>query len=252
MSGHSKWANIKHKKARTDDKKGKEFTKLGKELILAARAGGGDLEGNSRLKLLVQKAKAANIPNENIARAIKRGTGEIEGDVIEEMNYEGYGPGGSAILLEIATDNRNRTASDIRHLFSKYGGNLGETGCVGWMFKRCGLLELNTEDLKWAIEDIELMAIDAGAADIRQEDGSLEIITEVDSFEAVKSQLEKEGGFAWEFSDITMIPENTVDVLDFEVAQKLVRLIDALEDHDDVQEVYSNFSIPDDIMNQLQ
>lgn len=251
MSGHSKWANIKHKKARSDEKRGKEFTKIGKELIIAAREGGGDPEGNSRLKLLVQKAKAANMPNENITRAIKRGTGEVEGDAIEEMKYEGYGPGGTAILLSIATDNRNRTASDVRHLFSKFGGNLGETGCVGWMFKRCGLLELNTEDLDMDIEEIELMAIEAGADDIRQDEDSLEIITSTESFLDVKAELEKAGRFEWEFADITMMPENTVEVADLEVAQKLMKLIEVLEDHDDVQDVYSNFSIPDEVMEQL-
>lgn len=251
MSGHSKWANIKHKKARSDEKRGKEFTKIGKELIIAAREGGGDPEGNSRLKLLIQKAKAANMPNENITRAIKRGTGEVEGDAIEEIKYEGYGPGGTAILLSIATDNRNRTASDVRHLFSKYGGNLGETGCVGWMFKRCGLLELNTEDLDMDIEEIELMAIEAGADDIRQDEDDLEIITSVESFLDVKAELEKAGKFEWEFADITMMPENTVEVADLEVAQKLMKLIEVLEDHDDVQDVYSNFSIPDEVIEQL-
>ncbi|NLV16085.1 MAG: YebC/PmpR family DNA-binding transcriptional regulator [Syntrophomonadaceae bacterium] len=252
MAGHSKWANIKHKKARTDEKRGKEFTKIGKELIIAAREGGGDPENNARLKMIIQKAKAINIPNDNIMRAIKRGTGDGEGDTIEEIKYEGYGPGGVAILLSIATDNRNRTASDIRHLFSKYGGNLGETGCVGWMFKRCGLLEINKEDLSMDIEELELLAIESGAEDIRQNEEGLEIITEPETFEAVKDFLEKEADIKWNLAEITMIPENTVEVANFEVAQKLLKLIDVLEDHDDVQEVSSNFSIPDEILDQLQ
>jgi YebC/PmpR family DNA-binding regulatory protein len=178
MAGHSKWANIKHKKARTDEKRGKAFTKLGKEMIVAAREGGGDPDGNPRLKLLIQKAKAMNMPNDNINRAIQRGTGEIEGDALEEINYEGYGPAGVALMLDITTDNRNRTAADIRHLFSKYGGNLGETGCVGWMFKRRGLLEISKTDLEIDLDELELMAIEAGAEDIRGSDDSLEIITE--------------------------------------------------------------------------
>jgi YebC/PmpR family DNA-binding regulatory protein len=202
--------------------------------------------------MMIQKAKAINIPNENIMRAIKRGTGEVEGDAIEEINYEGYGPGGVAILLSIATDNRNRTASDIRHLFSKYGGNLGETGCVGWMFKRCGLLEVNKEDSPLDIEELELLAIESGAEDIRQDEDSLEIIIEPEAFEEVKALLEKEISINWNLAEITMIPENTVEVSDFEIAEKLLKLIDVLEDHDDVQDVYSNFSIPDEILDQMQ
>jgi len=252
MAGHSKWANIKHKKARTDEKRGKAFTKLGKELIIAAREGGGDPEGNPRLKMLIQKAKALNMPNENIQRAIQRGTGEVEGEALEEINYEGYGPGGVALMLSIATDNRNRTAADIRHLFSKYGGNLGETGCVSWMFKRRGLLEISKEDLEMDIEELELLAIEAGAEDIRENDDGVEIITGVETFESVKSCMEKEGKFRWTFSDITMVPENTVDIVDLETAQKLLKLVDVLEEHDDVQDVYSNFSIPDEIMERLQ
>ena len=251
MAGHSKWANIKHKKARTDEKRGKAFTKIGKEMIIAAREGGGDPDGNPRLKLLIQKAKAMNMPNDNINRAIQRGTGEIEGDAIEEINYEGYGPGGVALMLDITTDNRNRTAADIRHLFSKYGGNLGETGCVGWMFKRRGLLEINKEDLTTDVEEMELMAIEAGAEDIRDTEDSLEIITQSENFESVKNSLEKECEIEWVFADITMIPENTVEVLDLDTARKLIKLVDVLEEHDDVQDVYANFSIPDDILNKL-
>jgi len=251
MAGHSKWANIKHKKARTDEKRGKAFTKIGKEIIIAAREGGGDPDGNPRLKLLIQKAKAMNMPNDNINRAIQRGTGEIEGDILEEINYEGYGPGGVALMLDITTDNRNRTAADIRHLFSKYGGNLGETGCVGWMFKRKGLLEISKEDMKADVEEVELNAIEAGAEDIRDNGSSLEIITDPDSFESVKNSLEEACKIEWVFADITMIPENTVEVQDLDMARKIIKLVDVLEDHDDVQDVYANFSIPDDIMGKL-
>lgn len=250
MSGHSKWANIKHKKAKTDEKRGAAFTKIGKELIIAARAGGGDPEGNSRLKLLVQKAKDMNMPNDNIQRAIQRGTGEIEGDAIEEINYEGYGPGGVALLLAIATDNRNRTAADVRHLFSKYGGNLGETGCVNWMFNRRGVFVIEKESLKIDIEELELIAIEAGAEDIKEEEESIEIICLPESFDDVRIALE-ENKIETVEADISMVPENTVDITDLEMAQKVMKLVDMLEDHDDVQEVYGNFSIPDDIMDKL-
>jgi len=251
MAGHSKWANIKHKKARADEKRGKIFTKLGKEIIIAAREGGGDPEGNPRLKMLIQKAKAMNMPNENINRAIQRGTGEIEGEALEELNYEGYGPGGVALMLDITTDNRNRTAAEIRHLFSKHGGSLGEAGCVGWMFKRRGLLEVNKEELQCDADEVELIAIEAGAEDIRDNGNSLEIVTTPESFESVKSTLESECGIKWAFSDITMIPDNTVEVQDLETVRKLLKLVEVLEDHDDVQDVYANFSIPDEIMEQV-
>lgn len=251
MAGHSKWANIKHKKARTDEKRGKIFTKLGKEIIIAAREGGGDPDGNPRLKMLIQKAKAMNMPNDNINRAIQRGTGEIEGEALEEINYEGYGPGGVALMLNITTDNRNRTAAEIRHLFSKYGGNLGEAGCVGWMFERRGLLEVNKEDLQSDVDEVELIAIEAGAEDIRDSGSSLEIVTTPDSFESVKSTLEEECGVQWAFADITMIPDTTVEVLDLDTVRKIIKLVDVLEDHDDVQDVYANFSIPDEIMEQV-
>lgn len=250
MSGHSKWANIKHQKAKTDAKRGAAFTKIGKELILAARAGGGDPEGNSRLKLLIQKAKAMGCPNENITRAIQRGTGEIEGEAIEEITYEGYGPGGVALMLSIATDNRNRTAADVRHLFSKYGGNLGENGCVGWMFNRRGVFVIEKELLKIDIEELEMIAIEAGAEDIKEEDESIEIICLPDSFDDVRIALE-ENKIETVEADISMIPETTVDIPDLEMAQKVMKLVDMLEDHDDVQEVYGNFSIPDDIMEKL-
>ncbi|NLU51059.1 MAG: YebC/PmpR family DNA-binding transcriptional regulator [Syntrophomonadaceae bacterium] len=251
MSGHSKWANIKHKKARTDEKKGKIFTKVAKEIIIAAREGGGDPEGNARLKAVIQKAKSVNMPNENIVRAIKRGTGEIGGSNIEEFAYEGYGPGGVALMVAIMTDNRNRTAADIRHLFSKYGGNMGEAGCVSWMFKKKGLMTVSREELAMDAEDFMLLAIEAGAEDVREDSGVLEVITAPEDFEAVKENLEKEG-IRFDSAELSMVPENSVEVNDAETARKVLKLVDILEDHDDVQEVYANFSIPDDIMEKVQ
>jgi YebC/PmpR family DNA-binding regulatory protein len=249
MSGHSKWSTIKHKKARTDEKKGKEYTKLTREIIIAARSGGGDPEGNSKLKLAVQKAKAVNMPNENISRAIKKGTGELESEIIEEIFYEGYAPGGVAVMLDIATDNRNRTASDIRHLFSKNNGNLGENGCVAWMFERCGLISILRENIKEDFEDFMLKAIEYGADDVKEDEETLNIITAVENFMEVKEALEKE--IELEEADIVMIPQNIVEINDEETAAKVLKLIDALEDHDDVQKVYANFSIPDAILEKL-
>ncbi len=249
MSGHSKWSTIKHKKARTDEKRGKEYTKLAKEIILAARSGGGDPDGNSKLKLAVQNAKAINMPNENIARAIKKGTGELESDMIEEIIYEGYAPGGVAVMLDIATDNRNRTASDIRHLFSKNNGNLGENGCVAYMFERVGLIEIKRENIKMDVEEFMLQAIEAGADDVKEDDDMVEIITSPDNFMAVKEAMEKE--VTLEEADIVMLPGTSVEINDEAMAAKVLKLIDALEDHDDVQNVYANFSIPDEILEKL-
>lgn len=249
MSGHSKWSTIKHKKARTDEKKGKEYTRLAKEIIIAARSGGGDPETNSKLKLAVQNAKAINMPNENISRAIKKGTGEVESDMIEELTYEGYAPGGVAVMLAIATDNRNRTAADIRHLFTKNNGNLGETGCVAYMFERVGLLTIKRENVKADLDEFMLQAIEAGADDVREDEDEIEVITSPDNFMAVKEALEKE--VVLEEADIIMMPGNTVDINDEAMAAKILKLIDALEDHDDVQDVYANFNIPDEILEKL-
>lgn len=249
MSGHNKWSTIKHKKAKTDAIKGKEYTRLAKEIIIAARAGGGDPDGNAKLKLVIQKAKAINMPNDNIARAIKRGTGEIDSDAIEELNYEGYAAGGVAVLLDIATDNRNRTASDIRHLFSKYGGNLGESGCVSYLFDRVGMITVNLEDIKMDPEEFMLRAIELGADDVREDEDVLEIITSPDSFMEVKESLEKE--VTIEDADIIMLPQTTVEITDEAMAAKVLKLVEALEDHDDVQNLYSNFSIPDELMDKL-
>ncbi|MDO4540608.1 MAG: YebC/PmpR family DNA-binding transcriptional regulator [Syntrophomonadaceae bacterium] len=251
MSGHSKWSTIKHKKARIDEKRGKEYTKIAKEITIAARAGGGDPESNAKLKLVIQKAKAVNMPNDNISRAIKKGTGELESDALEEFLYEGYAPGGVAVILEIATDNRNRTASDIRHLFSKYGGNLGESGCVGWMFDRCGLIAVEREKLTGDVDEFMLQAIEYGAQDVRDDDEAiLEVVCAVEDFMAVKEALEQEVELAE--ADLSYMPQNEVAITDEELAMKILRLIDALEDHDDVQNVYANFNIDDDLMDRIQ
>ncbi|NLW91496.1 MAG: YebC/PmpR family DNA-binding transcriptional regulator [Syntrophomonadaceae bacterium] len=251
MSGHNKWSTIKHKKAKTDEKRGKEFTKIAKEITIAVRTGGGgDPEMNSKLKLAVQKAKSVNMPNDNIARAIKKGTGDMEGDALEEIIYEGYATAGVAVMLEIATDNRNRTASEVRHYFSKYGGNLGENGCVAWMFKRVGTISIAKEDLKVDEEEFMLQVLDMGAEDIKDDDDYFEVITLPEHLMEVKEALEKEG-YKLEDVDIVLSPENTVEINDETVAAKVIKLIDLLEDHDDVQRVYTNMSISDEIMDKL-
>lgn len=249
MSGHNKWSTIKHKKARTDEKKGKEYTKIAKEIIIAVRAGGGDPESNSKLKLAIQNAKAINMPNENIARAIKRGSGDLDSDAIEELTYEGYAPGGVAVMLAIATDNRNRTAADIRHLFAKHNGNLGESGCVAYMFERIGLLSINRENLPMDADDFMMLALDAGADDVREEGDTIEVVTSPDNFMEIRETLEKQ--VKLDDADIILQPNNTVDIDDEALAARVLKLIDVLEDHDDVQDVYANFNIPDEIMEKL-
>ncbi len=248
MAGHSKWANIKHKKAKVDAQKGKIFTKIARELMVAAKAGGPDPESNSSLKLIIQKAKAANMPNDNINRAIQRGSGNAEGVNYEEINYEGYGPGGVAVLLRILTDNRNRTAGEIRHIFSKNGGNLGESGCVAWMFESKGLLTFDLESRDE--EELMLLLIDSGADDYTIENQVVEVVTEVENFSSVKEELEKQG-IKFNVAEVTMLPKNTVAINDLDTATQVLKLMDALEDHDDVQAVYANFDIPDEIMEKL-
>lgn len=247
MAGHSKWANIKHKKAREDAKRGKIFTKIARQITLAAREGGGDPEANFKLRLAINKARTVNMPNENIERAIARGTGALESDNFEEVTYEGYGPGGVAILVEAATDNRNRTASEVRHTFSKNGGNLGETGCVAWMFETKGLIIIQSEEGAAVDEDEVMMAaLEAGAEDVRVEEDAIEIITAPEDLEAVEKGL-KAAGFQVASAEVTMLPQNTVAV-EGEEAQRVLKLIDALEDLDDVQEVYTNADIPDALL----
>jgi YebC/PmpR family DNA-binding regulatory protein len=252
VAGHSKWSNIKHKKSKQDAIKGKIFTKLGRELIVAAKMGGADPEINFRLKVAIQKAKAANMPNDNIERAIQKGAGEQEGDNFEELTYEGYGPGGAAIMINVLTDNRNRTAGEIRHLFSKHGGNMGETGCVGWMFKQKGVLVLNREKLDLSEDDLFLLALDKGAEDIILDDAEeIEIYTEPTGFQNVKEGLEEEG-LEFDSAEIEMIPETSVKVVDFEQAKLLLKLLDCLEEHDDVQDTFTNFDIPEEVLEQLE
>lgn len=237
MAGHSKWSNIKRKKAKVDAKKGKVYSKLSKMIIVATREGGPDPEHNFRLNDIIEKAKSANMPNENIERAIKRGSGELGGADIEEIVYEGYGPGGIAIMLDATTDNRNRTAGELRHIFDKHGGNLGESGCVAWMFDRKGLIIIEkAEDVD--IEEIMMIAIDAGAEDIKEHDDSIEIETDVETFSAVKKAL-KDSDIIISADEITYIPKSTVEISKDEI-ERAEDLINTLEEHDDVQNVYFN------------
>jgi len=239
MSGHSKWHSIKHKKGALDAKRGKLFTKFIKELTVAARTGGGDPDANARLRKAIADAKAGNMPNDTIDRAIRRGTGEEEGVNYEEITYEGYGPGGVALLIEAVTDNRNRTVAEIRHIFSKNGGNLGESGSVGWMFEKKGYLVVE----KAAKPEDELfdLAIEAGAEDIRDDEDNWEIITAPDSFEGVQNGL-KSAGINPQVAEVEMLPQNYIK-LEGSQASQMVKLMEALEDHDDVQKVSANFDM---------
>lgn len=248
MSGHSKWSTIKRKKGAIDAKRGKIFTKLIKEITLAARIGGGDVEGNSRLRQAILAAKAENMPKDNIDKAIKKGTGDDGGSTAyEEITYEGYGPGGVAVLVEVMTENKNRTVSEIRHIFSKHGGNLGENGCVAWMFDKKGDIILSKE----TIDEDTLMevALEAGAEDVKDQSGELEIITSPDNFETVREALDG-AGISYLVAEITMIPQTTAP-LDEAKASQMLKLMEKMEDNDDVQHVYANFDIPDDIMERL-
>lgn len=248
MSGHSKWSTIKRKKGAIDAKRGKIFTRLIKEITVAARSGGGDPEGNPRLRAAINTAKTENMPKENIARAIKKGTGEIAGEVYEEILYEGYGPGGVAVLVDCMTDNRNRTVADIRHYFAKSGGNLGEFGCVSWMFDKKGLLLVD----KSLMPEDKLMdlALEAGAEDVVEEESEYQVLTAPEDFDSVRTALE-EAGVKFLESSITRIPKNTVEVSDEKNARSLMKLLENLEDHDDVQNVNANFDIDDDLMEQI-
>jgi len=250
VSGHSKWANIKHKKARQDEKRGKEFTKIGRELMIAARQGGPDPDGNPRLKAVIQKARAANMPADTVQRNIQKGIGAGEGANYEEIVYEGYGPGGTAILVNIATDNRNRTASEMRYIFSRNGGSLGESGCVAWMFENRGVLTINLEGKDLDPDELLLAGIEAGADDVRFNEENVEIITAPKDLETVKNALEL-AGYEIDEAENSMLPKTTVTLADEGQARQMLRLYDALEDHDDVQNVYANFDIPDDIMEKL-
>jgi YebC/PmpR family DNA-binding regulatory protein len=246
MSGHSKWAQIKHKKAVVDAKRGKIFSKIAKEIAVAARLGGGDPDGNPRLRTVLENAREVNMPGENIKRAIMKGTGELPGVSYEESIYEGYGPGGTAILLEVLTDNKNRTVPEIRHIMTKNSGNLGEAGCVAWMFEKKGYILV--EKIKIDEDSLMSAALEAGAEDMKNDLGedSYEIITAPEDVNKVKVALEA-AGIPVSLAEITMLPKSYV-ALDGKSAEQMIRLVDALEDHEDIQNVYTNFDIPDEVM----
>ncbi len=247
MAGHSKWANIQHRKGRQDEKRGKLWSKLSKAIIVAAQLGGGDPESNFRLRKAIDDAKAVSMPKDNIARAIKKGTGELEGGQLEEVVYEGYGPGGVAVMCEILTDNRNRTAPELRSIFSKNGGELGKTGCVAYLFERKGLVLVSAE--KTDEDSLMELALEAGAEDVKREDELFEVTCEPDAFSDLLSALAT-ADLQPESSQLTRIPNDTID-LDAENGKKILRLMELLDDHDDVQTVSSNFNITDEAMAEI-
>ena len=247
MSGHSKWAGIKHKKAVVDAKRGQAFTRASREITIAAKEGGGDIDGNFRLRLAVQKAREVNMPADRIQAAIDRGTGAGKGDALEELRYEGYGPAGVAILVDCMTDNRNRTAPAIRHVFSKNGGSLGETNSVAWMFERKGVISAQLGDHD--ADEVELAAIEAGAEDTQVDSGTIEVVTEPSDLEAVRKAVEA-AGVTIENAEVTMQPKQTVPVGE-DKAAAVLRLLEALEEEDDVQSVHANFDIPADVLERI-
>jgi YebC/PmpR family DNA-binding regulatory protein len=247
MSGHSRWSQIKRKKGKTDQQRGKLFTKLIREITAAARTGGGDPKVNMRLKAAIETAKAANMPADTLKRAIQKGTGELPGESYEEIAYEGYGPGGVAIMVRVLTDNKNRTAPEIRHTFEKHGGNMGAQGCVGWMFDRKGVIQVDADRI--SEDDLLSIALEAGAADMRRVEKTFEITTAPDEMEAVRQALE-ERGIAIARAEVTMVPQSTVRV-EGKDAQALLRLVETLEEMDDVQTVYANFDIPDEVLEAI-
>ena len=246
MAGHSKWANIQHRKSRQDAKKGKEFTKAAKEIILAAK-NGGDPASNARLRTAIAAAKVVNLPKDKIDAAIRKGTGEDAGGDIFETSYEGYGPGGVAILVQVASDNKNRIVAEVRHILSRNGGAMGEAGSVAWMFDNKGMMTFDAE--KSSEEQIMEIALEHGAEDVSEEDGTVEVIVSPSEYEAVRQAFE-DAGIEFQTAELTMLPQNTIEV-DAENGRKLLRLLDALEDNDDVQNVYSNFDLPDEVMAEL-
>jgi YebC/PmpR family DNA-binding regulatory protein len=244
MSGHSKWSSIKHKKAAKDAKRGKLFTKLIKEITVAARMGGGDINANPRLRTAVLAARGSSMPGDNIDRAIKKGTGELEGVSYEEVTYEGYGPGGAAIMVQVVTDNKNRTVSEMRRLFTKHGGSLGENGCVAWMFDKKGLI---TVEKNKADEDrLITVALEGGAEDVREDDSLFEVLTTPENFEKVRESLDREK-IPMTTSQVTLLPKSTVR-LDAKSAEQTLQLTEELEDHEDVQNVAANFDVPDELI----
>ena len=248
MAGHSHWAGIKHKKALVDSKRGKLWSKLSKAIIVAASSGGGDPNMNIRLRCAINDAKAVSMPKDNIERAIKKGAGELEGGHFEEVLYEGYGPGGVAVLCEILTDNRNRTAPEVRKIFELAGGKLGATGCVAWMFERKGVTVIDAHEIDE--ETLLELALEAGADDVKTVDGKFEVVCHPDTLVQVRDALER-ANIAVEMSQLSRVPNDTVD-LDVDTARKVLKMMDALDDHDDVQNVAANFNIPDDAMAELE
>jgi YebC/PmpR family DNA-binding regulatory protein len=247
MSGHSKWASIKHKKAKVDAQRGRAFTKLIREITVAARVGGGDLTGNPRLRTAVLAAKGVNMPADNIDRAIKKGTGELEGVNYEEITYEGYGPGGVAVLAEVMTDNKNRTVGEVRKIFSRHGGNLGESGCVNFLFEKKGHIVI--DGTKVDEEKLMSVALDAGAEDLQQEESVFAVTTRPKDFDKVREAIAK-SGIQPITAEISMLPKSTVR-LEGKPAEQMLKLMEELEEHDDVQNVYANFDIPEEIMAAL-
>jgi YebC/PmpR family DNA-binding regulatory protein len=247
MSGHSKWSSIKHKKGALDAKRGKIFTKLIREITVAARFGGGDPDSNPRLRTAIATAKAANMPKENIDRGVKKGTGELEGTSYEEVNYEGYGPGGVAVLVDCLTDNKNRTVADVKHVFERHGGSLGEPGCVAWMFEQKGLISFDKD--KVDEEQLFDLALEAGAEDVKESDTEFEVITTPSEYESVKTAIDNKN-LSYTLAEIVKIPKNTVKV-EGKKAQQVVNLMQGLEDLDDVSNLYANFDISDDIMETM-
>ncbi len=247
MSGHSKWHSIKHRKGAVDARRGKVFTKLIKEITVSTRLGGKDPDSNPRLRTAIAAARAENMPKENIDRAIKKGTGELEGTYYEEVTYEGYGPGGVAVLVEVLTDNRNRAVADVRHIFERHGGGLGAAGCVSWMFAQKGLIVFRKDQVDE--ERLLEVALDAGAEDIQEGEKEFEVITEPSSFEQTKTAIDS-AGLKYMLAEITMVPKTTVN-LDGKNAQQMLTLMELLEDTEDVNHVYANFDIPDEVMEAI-
>jgi YebC/PmpR family DNA-binding regulatory protein len=247
MSGHSKWSSIKHKKGAADAKRGRIFTKLIKEITVAARMGGGDPEGNPRLRAAILSAKAENMPKDNIERAVKKGTGELEGVSYEEITYEGYGPGGVALLVECLSDNKNRTVADIKHILDKHGGSLGGPGCVAWIFEKRGMIIFDRDK----VEEDKLLdvALEAGAEDVKEGESEFEVIIVPSKFEAVKKAFD-DRNMVYSVAEVSMVPQNTVK-LEGRKAEQMVNLMESLEENDDVNNVYANFDIPDDVMEAI-
>lgn len=244
MSGHSKWANIKNKKEKTDAARGKIFTKIGREIAIAVKEGGPDPANNSKLRDVIAKAKANNMPNDNITRSIKKASGELGSVNYEEITYEGYGPNGIAVIVDVVTDNRNRTAAEVRHIFDKSGGSMGASGCVSWMFERKGVIVIE-RSASLSEDDVMMAALDAGAEDVVPQDDVFEVYTAANDFSAVREALEGQG-FEFLSAEVSMIPSNTVDVKDEETIAKMEKFLERFDDNDDVQEVYHNAIMPEE------